>query len=107
MDEHDGRDLSLRIRTLIADMRAQWRELDRRIAAFDAEFVSWARENECAYGRMIMIPIREAILIVLTRIMQRRLADVAPTMLALMDLKQPREMTGNSLIRAHAARAAE
>ena len=47
-------------------MRAQWRELDRRIAAFDAEFVSWARENECAYGRMIMIPIREAILIVLT-----------------------------------------
>jgi 2,3-bisphosphoglycerate-independent phosphoglycerate mutase len=36
-----------------------------------------------------------------------RLADVAPTLLALMDLKQPREMTGSSLIRAHAARAAE
>ena len=36
-----------------------------------------------------------------------RLADVAPTLLALMGLKQPREMTGSSLIRAHAARAAE
>jgi 2,3-bisphosphoglycerate-independent phosphoglycerate mutase len=36
-----------------------------------------------------------------------RLADVAPTLLALMDLNQPREMTGNSLIRADAARAAE
>ncbi len=36
-----------------------------------------------------------------------RLADVAPTLLALMGLRQPREMTGSSLIRAHAARAAE
>ena len=36
-----------------------------------------------------------------------RLADVAPTLLQLMDLKQPREMTGHSLIPAHAARAAE
>jgi 2,3-bisphosphoglycerate-independent phosphoglycerate mutase len=36
-----------------------------------------------------------------------RLADVAPTLLALMGLPQPREMTGRSLIRAHAARAAE
>jgi 2,3-bisphosphoglycerate-independent phosphoglycerate mutase len=35
------------------------------------------------------------------------LADVAPTLLALMDLKQPREMTGTSLIPAQAARAAE
>src|SRR5579871_71415 len=35
------------------------------------------------------------------------LADIAPTLLALMDLKQPAEMTGTSLIRAHAARAAE
>jgi 2,3-bisphosphoglycerate-independent phosphoglycerate mutase len=35
------------------------------------------------------------------------LADVAPTLLTLMDLKQPREMTGTSLIRADAARAAE
>jgi 2,3-bisphosphoglycerate-independent phosphoglycerate mutase len=36
-----------------------------------------------------------------------RLADVAPTLLELMGLQQPREMTGTSLIRAHAARAAE
>ncbi len=36
-----------------------------------------------------------------------RLADVAPTLLELMGLEQPREMTGSSLIRAHAARAAE
>ena len=36
-----------------------------------------------------------------------RLADVAPTLLALMGLPQPREMTGRSLIAAHAARAAE
>jgi 2,3-bisphosphoglycerate-independent phosphoglycerate mutase len=36
-----------------------------------------------------------------------RLADVAPTLLSLMGLPQPREMTGTSLIRAHAARAAE
>ncbi len=36
-----------------------------------------------------------------------RLADVAPTLLQLMGLKQPLEMTGHSLIRADAARAAE
>jgi 2,3-bisphosphoglycerate-independent phosphoglycerate mutase len=36
-----------------------------------------------------------------------RLADVAPTLLQLMGLKQPQEMTGHSLIRADAARAAE
>jgi hypothetical protein len=29
------------MRTLIADMIAQWHELDRRIGDFDAEFVSW------------------------------------------------------------------
>ena len=36
-----------------------------------------------------------------------RLADVAPTLLDLMGLKQPREMTGHTLIRHDAARAAE
>ena len=36
-----------------------------------------------------------------------RLADIAPTLLALMDLPQPAEMTGRSLLRGHAARAAE
>jgi len=36
-----------------------------------------------------------------------RLADIAPTLLELMGLAQPREMTGASLLRGHAARAAE
>jgi len=36
-----------------------------------------------------------------------RLADVAPTLLALMGLPQPVEMTGHSLLERHAARAAE
>ena len=31
---------------LVADARAQWAELDRRISAFDAEFVRWVKENE-------------------------------------------------------------
>ncbi|HEY7579017.1 MAG TPA: 2,3-bisphosphoglycerate-independent phosphoglycerate mutase [Acetobacteraceae bacterium] len=42
-----------------------------------------------------------------TALRDGRLADVAPTLLELMGLPQPREMTGHSLIRAHAARAAE
>jgi 2,3-bisphosphoglycerate-independent phosphoglycerate mutase len=42
-----------------------------------------------------------------TALQDGRLADVAPTLLALMGLRQPREMTGHSLIVAHAARAAE
>jgi 2,3-bisphosphoglycerate-independent phosphoglycerate mutase len=42
-----------------------------------------------------------------TALKDGRLADVAPTLLELMGLKRPREMTGSSLIRAHAARAAE
>jgi 2,3-bisphosphoglycerate-independent phosphoglycerate mutase len=42
-----------------------------------------------------------------TALNEGRLADVAPTLLALMGLAQPREMTGRSLIRASVARAAE
>ena len=42
-----------------------------------------------------------------TSLREGRLADIAPTLLELMGLPQPREMTGHSLIRAHAARAAE
>jgi 2,3-bisphosphoglycerate-independent phosphoglycerate mutase len=42
-----------------------------------------------------------------TALRDGRLADVAPTLLELMGLRQPREMTGSSLIRAHVARAAE
>src|ERR1700728_3289539 len=46
MDEQGGPGLSPRMITLVTDARAQWAELDRRIAAFDAEFVRWAKENE-------------------------------------------------------------
>jgi transposase len=44
--------LSPRTRLLIEDMRAQWRELDRRILAFDDEFVAHARTDEAA--RLLM-----------------------------------------------------
>jgi transposase len=40
---------------LVSDARAQWVELDRRITAFDAEFVCWAKENEEA-RRLTTIP---------------------------------------------------
>ena len=43
MDEQGGAGLSPRMMLLVADARAQWAELDRRIAAFDAEFVRWAQ----------------------------------------------------------------
>jgi len=53
----DGDPLPLnpRIRRLIDDMRAQWSELDRRIAAFDAEFVAAARSDADA-RRLSTIP---------------------------------------------------
>jgi transposase len=38
--------LSPRMVLLIQDARAQWVELDRRITAFDTEFVRWVKENE-------------------------------------------------------------
>jgi transposase len=47
--------LSPRIILLVADARAQWEELDRRIAAFDIEFVRWVKENEEA-RRLTTIP---------------------------------------------------
>jgi transposase len=47
--------LSPRMRLLIDDMRAQWRELDRRIAASDAEFVAAARIDPTA-RRLVTIP---------------------------------------------------
>jgi transposase len=46
MDEQGGAGLSPRMIRLVADTRAQWAELDRRIMVFDAEFVRWAKENE-------------------------------------------------------------
>jgi hypothetical protein len=42
--------LSVRIATLISDMHAEWRELDRRIAEFDAEFAV-GRANAFRRGR--------------------------------------------------------
>ena len=55
MDEQGGAGLSARMISLVADARAQWAELDRRIAAFDAEFVRWGKENEAA-RRLATIP---------------------------------------------------
>ena len=45
-DEDAIEALSPRIRRLIEDLRSEWRTLDERIAAFDAEFVRMAREDE-------------------------------------------------------------
>jgi len=55
IDERGGAGLSPRVVALIADARAQWAELNRRIAAFDAEFVGWSKENEAA-RRLTTIP---------------------------------------------------
>jgi transposase len=53
--EAQGEALSQRIRMLIEDMRAQWAELDRRIAEFDQELAQWARNDEAA-RRLMTIP---------------------------------------------------
>ncbi len=47
--------LSPRMRVLIEDLRAEWRNLDERIAAFNAEFAHLAREDEAA-RRLATIP---------------------------------------------------
>ncbi len=47
--------LSPRIRQLIDDMRAEWLELDRRIAVFDNEFAAYARSDPDA-RRLATIP---------------------------------------------------
>jgi len=52
-EEHP--DISPRIRGLIEDMRAQWRSLEARIAAFDKEFMTMAREDVAAQ-RLMSIP---------------------------------------------------
>jgi transposase len=51
----DDHGLSERMRMLVADMRAQWMELDRRIRAFDVEFAGFMRANEEAH-RLATIP---------------------------------------------------
>ena len=48
LDEPDRARARGRMRELIADVRVQWRELDKRIAVFDAEFAAFAKENEDA-----------------------------------------------------------
>jgi transposase len=55
MDEQGGAGLSPRMILLVADARAQWAELDHRIAVFDAEFVRWVKENE-EVRRLTTIP---------------------------------------------------
>ncbi len=47
--------LGARIRLLVADMRAEWVDLDRRIAAFDREFAESARQDETA-RRLATVP---------------------------------------------------
>jgi len=51
----DAGALSPRMAFLLADMRTRWEELDRRIAAFDAEFVAMARADDRAC-RLTSIP---------------------------------------------------
>lgn len=41
--------LSRRIRLLVAELRSEWRNLDRRIAAFDDEFTALARSDETTH----------------------------------------------------------
>jgi transposase len=55
IEEQRGADLSPRMILLVADARVQWAELDRRISAFDAEFVRWVKEDEEAH-RLTTIP---------------------------------------------------
>jgi transposase len=55
LDEGGEVPLSPRMRALVEDMRAAWRELDRRIAAFDAEFAALAKADEAA-RRLATIP---------------------------------------------------
>ena len=47
--------LSQRMRGLIEDMRAQWCELDRRIAELDKDLAEWTRNEEAA-RRLMTIP---------------------------------------------------
>jgi len=55
IDEKQGVGLGQRVLLLIEDMRAQWKELDRRIGVFDAEFAAFAKANEDA-SLLLSIP---------------------------------------------------
>ena len=54
LDDDDGR-LSPRVRSLVADMRAEWGALDRRIEAFDDEFAARVKTDDAA-RRLASIP---------------------------------------------------
>jgi transposase len=53
--EVDGLAVSPRLRKLIEGIREEWRDLDRRIAAFDDEFAARAKTDEAA-RRLATIP---------------------------------------------------
>lgn len=53
--EADAAALGPRIRELVAELRAEWQALDRRIEALNAEFVETARTDDCA-RRLTLIP---------------------------------------------------
>src|SRR3954470_22295648 len=55
MQEEGGLPLGARMRALVEDMRAEWRELDRRIGVLDDEFAARARADEAA-RRLATIP---------------------------------------------------
>ena len=55
LDTDAGASLTPRMRTLMAEVRERWQDLDRRIAALDAEFAEQTRINEDA-RRLTTIP---------------------------------------------------
>jgi transposase len=55
LGEENGLKVSPRMRLLIEDMREEWRDLDRRIAAFDDKFAARAKNDEAA-RRLATIP---------------------------------------------------
>jgi transposase len=55
MQEEGGLPLGARMRALVEDMRAEWRELDRRIGVLDDEFAALAKADEAA-RRLATIP---------------------------------------------------
>jgi transposase len=55
IDEKRGAGLGARLVKLVQDMRAQWKELDRRIGEFDEEFATFAKADEDA-ALLLSIP---------------------------------------------------
>ncbi len=55
IDEKQGAGLGGRVANLVGDMRTQWKEIDRRIGEFDAEFAAYAKADEVA-ALLLSIP---------------------------------------------------